>query len=117
MSWIDLISMSQLEKIDVESRNNIVCIFKHSTRCSISDIALTRLKKSLATPPDIFKFYFLDLIEFREISNEIAKKYHVFHESPQILLIKDGECFFDCSHLDISWPLIMEQIERETLVS
>ncbi len=113
MVWIDLVSLSQLKEIDSESIDDVIILFKHSTRCSISDIALSRIKNYPGSPTQLPKIYYLDIFRYREISNEIEKKYHVYHESPQVLLIKNGDCFFDCSHLDISWPLIKDQIEKE----
>jgi len=52
-------------------------------------------------PKDI-SLYFLDLIKYREISAKIANDFQVHHESPQMLLIKDGECILDQSHGQIS---------------
>jgi len=117
MEWIDLKSLSELDEIDIESRNTIIILFKHSTRCSISDIALSRIRHQPNNLIQNTKIYYLDIFRHREISNEIERKYHVYHESPQVLLIKNGDCFFDCSHLDITWTLITDQIEREILVS
>lgn len=97
VDWIQLTELSQLEEI----KNNEVpsIIFKHSTRCSISGIALRTFENSF----DIegVKVYFLDLISFRSISNEIADKFDVFHQSPQALVIKNGTSIYDASHGDI----------------
>jgi bacillithiol system protein YtxJ len=75
-------------------------LFKHSTRCSISTVALERLNKSSLS--DRVPAYLLDLLSYREISNAIATRLQVPHESPQVLLIKNGECFYDESHLSIT---------------
>lgn len=116
MSWNHLTSISQIDKIDIDSENSVIILFKHSTRCSISEIAKTRIEKIPFNLPPNSELYFLDLIRYREVSDEIAQRYHVYHESPQVLLIKNKECFFDCSHLDISWPLLLNQIEKEMVV-
>jgi bacillithiol system protein YtxJ len=55
-------------------------------------------------------FYFLDLIQHRNISNKIAQEFSVFHESPQVLLIKNGECVYDESHSGISMDEIADQV-------
>jgi len=107
MDWIALTEKEQLADIKELSKNKPQLIFKHSTRCSISGVAKYRLEKS--TPPENIDFYFLDLIRNREISNKIAEEFSVFHESPQVLLIKNGECVYDESHSGISMDEIKEQ--------
>lgn len=116
MNWHELTSVSQLNKIDIDSENSVILLFKHSTRCSISEIAKTRIEKIPSDLLPISDLYILDLIRYREVSDEIARRYHVYHESPQVLLIRNKECFFDCSHLDITWPLLLNQIEKEMVV-
>jgi bacillithiol system protein YtxJ len=82
------------------SHQQPVAIFKHSTRCSISRMALKQFEnefdmEGIVTP------YFLDLINHRDISNEIATRFEVYHQSPQLLLIKEGKSIYDASHSDI----------------
>src|SRR5215208_4069819 len=100
MHWIHLTDEEQLKQIISKSQNKPQVIFKHSTRCSISAVALQRLQK-VAQPFDI-DFYFLDLLAYRNISNKIAEVFAVHHESPQVLLVKDGDCIYEESHLGIS---------------
>jgi len=107
MNWINLTQEEQLKQIKVNSKNKPQVIFKHSTRCSISSMAKNRLEKS--TQPDEIDFYFLDLIKYRPISNKIAEIFKVYHESPQILLIKNDECVYDESHSGIDMGEIIEQ--------
>lgn len=102
IKWIPLESPKQLDEI-MELSSSVPClIFKHSTRCSISSMAKSRLEKSWDFEASDVKPYYLDLIQHRTISNEIADKFEVHHESPQILLIRNGVCTYDASHLDIS---------------
>ena len=108
MNWIELKSEDQLNHIIEQSKVKPQVIFKHSTRCSISAMAKGRLERSAA--PENTDFYFLDLIAHRNISNKISSAFHVFHESPQILLIKNGECIYDESHGSISMDEIKEQV-------
>jgi bacillithiol system protein YtxJ len=96
MNWIDLVSENQLAEIKENSAIKPQIIFKHSTRCSISSVAKNRLEKAVA--PNDVDFYYLDLLSYRNISNKIAEDFSVYHESPQILLIKNGECVYDESH-------------------
>lgn len=107
MEWTPLTSEAQLTDIIQASENKPQVIFKHSTRCSISAVAWQRLRK--ATPPQGVDYHYLDLLSYRTLSNKIAEIFGVHHESPQILVIKNGECVFDESHLAISMNDIAEQ--------
>ena len=109
MHWIHLTDEEQLKQIITKSQQKPQVIFKHSTRCSISSVALQRLQKS--EQPAETDFYFLDLITYREISNKVSQVFGVNHESPQILVIKDGQCIFDESHLGIHMDDILEQVK------
>jgi bacillithiol system protein YtxJ len=73
-------------------------------------MSLARLERSEA--PTFIQFYYLDLLNYRAISNAIAEKFSVYHESPQILLIKNGECNYDESHGGIQMEEIVEQATR-----
>ena len=108
MNWIELKRTDQIKEIIEKSRAKPQVIFKHSTRCSISAMAKGRLERSIA--PENTDFYFLDLIAHRNISNQISTEFNVSHESPQILLIKDGECIYDESHGSITMDEIEEQV-------
>lgn len=107
MNWISLTNEEQLHQIKVNSNARPQVIFKHSTRCSISSVAKSRLERSIQS--DEVDFYFLDLIKYRTISNKIAADFNVYHESPQVLLIKNGECTYDESHSGIDMEEIIEQ--------
>lgn len=107
MNWIVLNSADQLEELKSKSFEQPQVIFKHSTRCSISSMVRSRLERSSA-PADL-PFHFLDLIANRNISNQIAQDFFVEHESPQVLVIKNGECIYDESHNGISMDEIIEQ--------
>lgn len=107
MNWVSLINEQQLAEIVEKSKQHPVVIFKHSTRCSISNMAKARLEREKAT--ENVAFYYLDLLQFRPISNKIAEDFHVHHESPQVLLIKNGECTYVESHNGISMEEITEQ--------
>ena len=108
MNWIELKNEDQLSTILEQSKVKPQVIFKHSTRCSISSMAKGRLERS--APPENADFYFLDLITHRNISNKISSELNVYHESPQVLLIKNGECVYDESHGSSSMDEIKEQV-------
>lgn len=108
MHWIHLTDEEQLKQLVTKSHLKPQVIFKHSTRCSISAVALQRLQK-VSQPSDI-DFYFLDLLSYRSLSNAIAEAFAVTHESPQILLIQNGECVYDESHMGIRMNEILEHV-------
>ncbi|MCF1749746.1 bacillithiol system redox-active protein YtxJ [Mariniradius sediminis] len=111
MDWIQLKDTSQIEEIKTMSKSRPVLIFKHSTRCAISGMAWDRLKRNWKKE-DFEKIqpYFLDLLSYRDISNQIAAQFDVYHESPQIILIKDGKAVYDNSHMGISYQDIMSRL-------
>lgn len=105
--WNKLVDESQLQQLIDDSGKRPQLIFKYSSRCSTSDVAKYRLEKS--QKDSLIDFYFLDLIRYRSLSNKIAEVFNVYHKSPQILLIKNGECIYDESHLGIRMDDITEQ--------
>jgi|SRR6478735_9147121 len=97
INWIPLQFVGQLDEIVAVSDQKPAVIFKHSTRCSISRFALKQFENEYALE-DKVDAYFLDLLEYRDISNEIASRFGVYHQSPQLLLIKNGQSVYDASH-------------------
>ena len=100
MNWIDLQTESQLNEIREKSADRPQVIFKHSTRCGTSALVKSRLERTAL--PDSIDFYYLDLIRYRPISNKIAEIFRIGHESPQVLIIRNGECIYDESHMGIT---------------
>ncbi|HSD07025.1 bacillithiol system redox-active protein YtxJ [Flavobacterium sp.] len=107
VNWIPLTFLGQLDEIVAFSNQNPIVIFKHSTRCSISRFALKQFEREFDFGVDA---YFLDLIEYRDISNEIADRFSVQHQSPQLLLIKDGKAIYHVSHSDIDAKELTERL-------
>ena len=107
MNWIHLDKMDALDSISIASLQRPQVIFKHSTRCSISIMVKSRLEKTQA--PENIDFHYLDLLNYRDISNQIADRFHVHHESPQILVIKNGDCIYAESQGAIYMEDIIEQ--------
>ena len=107
MNWKSLTDTAEIDVIKEASFTKPQIIFKHSTRCSISSMAKSRLER--ATPAENTQFHYLDLIAHRDISALVADTFGVAHESPQILLINKGECVYDESHSGISMDEIAEQ--------
>ena len=100
INWIPLTFMGQLDEMVAFSKNKPAVIFKHSTRCSVSRFALKQFENEFGVEERV-DAYFLDLLEHRDISNAIASRFGVYHQSPQLLLIKEGKSVYDVSHSDI----------------
>lgn len=100
--WKALDEENELDEIIKLSHQIPVVIFKHSTRCSISSMAKSRLERRWEFNQDEVVPYFLDLIQYRAISNRIEEVFDVPHQSPQLLLVKSGEAIFHTSHNDIN---------------
>lgn len=108
MKWNIIQSQRDIEDAVKASYTNYQIIFKHSTTCPISSMAKMRLENNWDL--DKVHAHFLDLLSYRALSNYIAESLNVHHESPQLILIKDGEVIYDASHLDISVNEIKESI-------
>jgi bacillithiol system protein YtxJ len=109
MNWIPLRSMEDLEQIIHLSQEKPQVIFKHSTRCNISSVAKNRLER--AGGGGELQFHYLDLISYRPLSNAVAERFVVEHESPQILVIKNGKCVYNESHMGIDMDEIKDQLQ------
>jgi bacillithiol system protein YtxJ len=107
--WNNLKEASQLNEIIVASKTKPVLIFKHSTRCSISRMALKQFENEYDMG-DTVTLYYLDLIAFRDVSNKIASTFNVIHQSPQVLLIKDGKTIYHDSHEAINAGILKKYI-------
>ncbi|MFV8372338.1 bacillithiol system redox-active protein YtxJ [Flavobacterium sp. LB2P74] len=100
INWNELTDLGQLNEIISISNEKPVAIFKHSTRCSVSRMALKQFENEFNSSDKVTP-YFLDLIAYRDISNAIADQFCVTHQSPQLILIKDGKAIYNVSHSDI----------------
>ena len=107
MNWTQLNSIDQLEQISDQSFEIPVVIFKHSTSCGLSSMVLRKLEESITDGhKQDYQFYFVDLHSYREVSNAVAEKWAVEHESPQMLLIKSNELVLSESHFSIEAELL-----------
>lgn len=99
MTWKHLDDTTPLADLIAESYETPVLIFKHSTRCGVSSFVKNRFEDNWNL--DEVAPYYLDLVRYRRLSNEIAQTFGVRHESPQLLLIRDGECVHHASHMSV----------------
>ena len=113
MKWNELIDLKQLEEIQEQSKSTPVLIYKHSTRCPTSRLVLDKLERRWEQDAmQQMRTYYLDLLSYREVSNKIEEIFDVVHQSPQVLIIKDGKAVYDSSHYEIEYERIKENMER-----
>lgn len=97
LPWIALMNLDQLNTISEKSKTKTQLIFKHSTRCGISRMVMNQFVSSYNLDMDV-DLYYLDLLSFREVSNEVGYKFQVMHQSPQLLIIKNSITVNHASH-------------------
>ena len=102
LNWIPLNDINQLEEIKEISKNESVLIFKHSTRCGISSMVIKQFEKLFQEEHTNLKVYYLDLLRYRNISDEVGYTFQVMHQSPQLVAIKNENSVFNASHYDIT---------------
>ena len=108
--WIALNQVDQISDIISKSKNNPVLIYKHSTACGISHMAESRLKKDWDEIKDKVTLYYLDLLTYRSVSNEISRIFNVVHQSPQLILIVDGKTVSSWSHYEVSVKSVLTEL-------
>ncbi|MGM0635943.1 MAG: bacillithiol system redox-active protein YtxJ [Bacteroidota bacterium] len=101
-TWYKLKKIEQLEAIRELSNEKLVVIFKHSTRCGISKMVWNQFHTYADFDEDNVALFYLDLLSYRDVSDQIAADFQVIHQSPQLLLIKNGEVVHYSSHSSIS---------------
>ncbi len=109
VGWLPLTDSTQLATIIKESAQKPVLIFKHSTRCGISRMALGNFEKEFDLQDKVTP-YFLDLLQHRDVSDAISQQFNVVHQSPQLLLISNGKNIYDASHGDIDAGILARQL-------
>ena len=112
MNWKPLTKIAQLQEIKENSFQKSQLIFKHSTRCGISRMVLRNFESNFNLQEDEMDCYYLDLLNFRTISNEIANIFEVTHQSPQVLVIKDNIVIYTNSHDQIDANLIAQLVDN-----
>ena len=114
MNWLKIETLSDFNNmVDASNEENYygVAVFKHSTRCPVSMMAKLKMLTTWDIDKNKLPLYYLDLIKYREISNQIAADFDVQHESPQLLVIKNNKCVYHASHGSISVSEVKEVLE------
>ncbi|XOV66285.1 MAG: bacillithiol system redox-active protein YtxJ [Fluviicola sp.] len=101
LPWTDLTSVDQLHEVLESAENKPVLLFKHSTRCSISSMAMNSFEGQWSTDNERCDLYFVDLLRHRDVSNAIAEELNVMHQSPQAILFDGSNVLYHASHSGI----------------
>lgn len=112
INWIVLTEKEQLEEIIKNSIAKPVLIFKHSSRCGISRMVLKNFEREFDLDKTKMDLYFLNLLSYRALSQDISIKFKVVHQSPQVLVIKNGAIIYQDSHDYISLDKIKEILKH-----
>ena len=102
LSWTPLISVEEINTIKEISKNQSILIFKHSTSCGISRMVMKQFESLFNEENKHLKVYYLDLLNFREVSSKLSEVFQVIHQSPQLLVIKNGISVYNESHYEIT---------------
>jgi len=117
INWIPLTENNQLDTLIKLSNTKAVLIFKDSTRCGISRMALKNFEKQYDLNGSQIELYYLDLLNNKTLSNEIATKFQISHQSPQVIVIQNEKVIYDDSHYQISVEEIKEKVLLQPKVS
>ncbi|PWH81974.1 bacillithiol system redox-active protein YtxJ [Algibacter marinivivus] len=98
LPWLPLTELTQLDSISEKSGTKTQVIFKHSTRCGISSMVMRQFVEAFDLDENDLDLYYLDLLSYREVSNEVGYKFQVMHQSPQLIVIKNGVVVAHDSH-------------------
>ena len=115
INWIILKDFSQLDDIVEASDKKPIAIFKYRNRCGLRRMVLKELERRHELIENEPGWYFLDLIKFREVSNEVSDRFKVRHESPQLIVIKGGEVVYHDSHSAIDINALKKTLFKENL--
>jgi bacillithiol system protein YtxJ len=102
VNWIHLTNVDQIKQIRSLSKSETVFIFKDSTRCGISKMVIKRFENMFDESMSNVKVYYLDLLNYRDVSDKVGVTFNVIHQSPQLLIIKNEVSVFNASHQDIT---------------
>lgn len=110
MPWKQLTTLEQLDEISKDSESKPQAIFKHSTTCGISRMVIRQLESQYDIDSSKLDIYYLDLKAYRQVSDEVGHRFQVIHQSPQMILIKNGTAVYSESHGAISAHTLVEKL-------
>ncbi len=110
LPWISLKEISELDTILKKSKVKTQIIFKHSTRCGISKMVLNQFVDAYSLNENDLDLYYLDLLSFREVSNEVEIMFQVIHQSPQLIVLRNKTVVAHASHGAINQIVLQDYI-------
>lgn len=108
--WISIQDLGVLQDLNHLSLEKPIFIFKHSTRCSISRFSLKQFENDALSKSEDCRFYFLDLISYRNVSNAIAERFNVIHQSPQLIVLWKNHVVYSASHSEIDFENAISEV-------
>ena len=97
-----------LDGLLADSKQKPVIVFKHSTACSISSRAYREMEKVEG------QVNILEVQSAREISRELANLTGVRHETPQVIVLRDGKAVWNASHFDVKAAAVAKAVESHS---
>lgn len=112
INWKKLSQENQLTEFIELSKSKPIAMFKHSTRCSLSSMVKSRLERAWDINGNDIEIYYLDLIQYRDVSNKIASIFNIEHQSPQLIVLDQGKVLYHASHGEIDAGVLKESIGK-----
>jgi|TARA_B110000495_G_scaffold113202_1_gene97941 bacillithiol system protein YtxJ len=112
INWKTLELENQLTEFIELSKSKPIAMFKHSTRCSLSSVVKSRLERAWNINDNDIDMYYLDLLNYRNISNKIVSLFAIEHQSPQLIVLHQGKVLYHASHGEIDAGVLKESIEK-----
>ena len=102
--FLKLTDKEELNQLMIDSSKHPVVVFKHSNSCGISSAAYREMEK-------LDNVSLLDVHQSRELSRELATLTGIEHESPQVIVLKDGKAVWTTSHYGVKAGAVAEALE------
>jgi bacillithiol system protein YtxJ len=110
--WEYLRNVTDFENLLSASEEKPLVIFKHSTRCPISSMALDRFNDAVSDIANLANVVMIDVIDDRPISLHVANALQITHQSPQVLVVSKQKAVYDNSHNGIQGKNVLDQLQN-----
>ena len=97
-----LTDLSALDAAIAESKDRPVLLFKHSRYCGVSCEALDELQSHIDGAPPQVAYRVITVQTHRPVSDAVAQRLGLRHETPQAILLRDGKIVWNASHFRIT---------------
>ncbi len=107
-----VVSVDEIEPLFAQSEKTPVFIFKHSLTCGISQAAFAEYQRFAQQPAGAALCALIEIQNARDVSNAIAARTGIRHESPQAILLRDGQAVWHASHWSIRAGSLAQALEN-----